>query len=123
MPVCMGEQVFFVQDNDNPYWSVVIQKEPRSRRVEDESEDIVIGASGLATSVTVDKVGAGYNDIPGADRGINVPIQEVVLADAERESDESANHFEDMDHEDEDDDDEVNIHQERGARVEYADVQ
>ena len=40
------EQVFFVQDWLHPGWRVVLQKEPRSRRVVDNNDEQILGISG-----------------------------------------------------------------------------
>ena len=40
------DQVFFVQDWLHPGWRVVLQKEPRSRRVLDSQDEQILGISG-----------------------------------------------------------------------------
>ena len=117
-------QVFFAADNDNPHWSVVLQKEPRSRRVEEDNDDVPIGAAGLATPVTLDDNSFGTNATEDGEwsAGINVPVQEVELADAERETEETENALQDVDHVDEDDDDDVDTQHDTWVRGDYADV-
>jgi hypothetical protein len=39
-------QVFFIQDWRQPGWRVVLQKEPRSRRVLDNNDEQILGISG-----------------------------------------------------------------------------
>jgi hypothetical protein len=40
------EQVFFIQDWQHRGWRVVLQKEPRSRRVVDNNDEQILGISG-----------------------------------------------------------------------------
>ena len=40
------KQVFFIQDYLHPAWRVVLQKEPRSRRVVDNNDEQILGISG-----------------------------------------------------------------------------
>ena len=40
------QQVFFIQDWRHPGWRVVLQKEPRSRRVVDNNDEQILGISG-----------------------------------------------------------------------------
>ena len=42
----MASQVFFIQDWLHPRWRVVLQKEPRSRRVVDHNDEQILGISG-----------------------------------------------------------------------------
>jgi len=39
------EEVFFIQDRLHPSWRVVLQKEPRSRRVVDNNDEQILGIS------------------------------------------------------------------------------
>ena len=90
---------------------VVIQKEPRSRRVEGDSDEIVIGASGYANPVTSGDGNVGHAD--GSDvgdhEGDSVPVQEVYVVDAEREHANAPEDVYDIDHIDDDDDDDIEI--------------
>lgn len=97
-------QVFFAPDNVNLQWSVVLQKEPRSRRVEEDNDDGVLGAPGFATPVTLDDVGASVSRNAGGpvDVGIEVPLPEVDVMNAQRENDGAAEPINEMDHVDED---------------------
>lgn len=105
------EQVFFAPDNDNQQWSVVIQKEPRSRRVEDDSDEGVIGATGYSTPLTFDDT--SMNDLEGnagsTQEGVPVPAEEVVALDAAMEVPIVSEPLAAMEHEDDDDDEDVDV--------------
>ena len=105
-------KVFFAPDCNGPDWSVVLQKEPRSRRVEEEdSEEGVIGASGYITPMTRDDGPSnGYGIGRGAPiSGANIRAEEVALVDALREEPNAPERYDDMDHVDDDDDDDVQV--------------
>ncbi|KAG0597255.1 hypothetical protein M758_UG324500 [Ceratodon purpureus] len=104
-------QVFFATDKDRPTWSVVLQKEPRSRRNDDDTNKVVIGATGYSDPL----ITFGLNDNPtynerAADRtdGINVSVQEVAMEDAQMEAPDATDAYNDIDHEDDDDDNNIN---------------
>lgn len=90
---------------------MVIQKEPRSRRVEDDSDEGSIGASGLRTPVTSHQdIGEGrVNGAANHHEGVNVPQQDVTMANAEMEDLTAEQAFEDEDHIDDDDDEDIAI--------------
>lgn len=104
-------KVFFAPDCNGPEWSVVLQKEPRSRRVEEDSEEGVIGTSGYSTPITRDDGRSnGYGIGMGAPiSGANIRAEEVALVDALREEPDAPERYDDMDHVDDDDDDDVQV--------------
>lgn len=93
-------------DRENPTWSVVVQKEPRSRRNEDDYEEGVIGATGFQEPVTTygrrqERNGATAAAVEG--EGETVPMQEVAMVDAQMEERTAVDGYEDMEHADDDD--------------------
>ena len=102
-------QVFFAEDRDNPQWNVVIQKEARSRRVEDDADQYVIGAGGLESPLTFEDPDPAETarNLREGNSGENVRVQEVAAVDATREAQYTAEPLEAMDHVDDDDDDDV----------------
>ena len=44
-------QVFYIQDWVHPGWRVVLQKEPRSRRIVDNNDEQILGISGDLTGL------------------------------------------------------------------------
>ena len=88
---------------------MVIQKEPRSRQVEGDTDETVIGASGYATPITVDdtrNMGIPF-ERDGVHEGVTVPVQEVAAVDASVESNDALENVDDIDHIDDDDDDDI----------------
>ena len=90
---------------------VVIQKEPRSRRVEDDSDQSAIGAGGLNVPVTFDDLGVEEMRARqrGSDGGESVPVDEIAAVDAFREPPYASDPLTELDHVDDDDDDDVEI--------------
>ena len=105
-----------MEDHTDPAWSVVIQKEPRSRRTENDNEESVIGASGLSTPVTFDD--GQFRGIPDRPIHLNVGVpvnpEEVAAVDAGRERGGSDEPYEDMEHVDEDDDEDIEDPEDEG---------
>ena len=103
-----------MRDGGDPEWDVVVQKEPRSRRVEDDVVEVgVLGASGLATPLTWDENSSSFaGDGAGVARaGVQVPRENVAMVDAQREPPRSGSPYNDMDwiDDDEEDDDEGDV--------------
>ncbi|KAG0594744.1 hypothetical protein M758_UG105300 [Ceratodon purpureus] len=83
-----ASQIFLVPDRENPQWSVVVQKEPRSRRVEEDYDDGVLGAPGFTDPVLPDCTNEAGNHTDGRqnERGYHIRVQEVHFVDAEQEA-------------------------------------
>lgn len=97
--------MFFVDDVDNPEWKIVVQAEPRSRRVEEGVMEPLLEARGAAREVGVD-LGLQPSEL-NADRmedTVRVPTEEVDTVDAQFEDEDSEAGFEDVDVEDNVDD-------------------
>jgi hypothetical protein len=77
------EQVFFIQDWRHPAWRVVLQKEPRSRRVVDNNDEQILGISGnlIGLQMPVDMNAVEFRPNPGND-GERVPAAEVARLNA-----------------------------------------
>ena len=77
------EQVFFIQDWRHPGWRVVLQKEPRSRRVVDNNDEQILGISGdlIGLQLPVDMNAVEFRPNPGHD-GERVPAAEVARLNA-----------------------------------------
>ena len=103
--------MFFVPDVDNQEWKVVLKAEPRSRRVGDEVEEPIVGASGLADFGRSDEV----LQIPTVKRasGVqDVATAEVDLVDARLEAEDAMEQYLDVDYvDDEDDCEEEDVHE------------
>lgn len=93
---------------------MVIQKEPRSRRVEEDSDEGFIGAGELPTPVTneSESVAADSNDGNGDDSGVNIPVRAVDTVFEDMEPVDAAQAFQDVDHEDDDDYEDIALAQE-----------
>ena len=80
--------------------------EPRSRSIEDEHKEGVIGASGYAVPITLeDDIASEDSHGPNAeDGGTDVPELEVEMVDALREDPCPPEPFNDLDHVDDNDD-------------------
>ena len=77
------EQVFFIQDWRHPGWRVVLQKEPRSRRVQDNDDEHILGISGdlSGLQLPVDMNAAEFRlDLMNA--GEAVPAAEMATLNA-----------------------------------------
>jgi hypothetical protein len=77
------EQVFFIKDWRHPGWRVVLQKEPRSRRVVDNIDEQILGISGdlIGLQLPVDMNAVEFRRNPGHD-GERVPAAEVARLNA-----------------------------------------
>ena len=76
-------QVFFIQDLQHPGWRVVLQKEPRSRRVVDNEDEQILGISGelIGLQVPVNMNAMEFRRNPGQP-GERVPAAEVERLNA-----------------------------------------
>ena len=95
-------------DKENPAWSVILQKEPRSKRNEEDVDERVFGATGYSDPLpsaghihgsTDSKIGHEHAE------GEHVPLQEVAMVDALMEDVREVNGYDDMDLVDDNDDD------------------
>lgn len=79
----LDEQVFFIQDWRHPGWRVVLQKEPRSRRVVDNNDEQILGISGdlIGLQLPVDMNAVEFRPNPVHD-GERVPATEVARLNA-----------------------------------------
>ena len=77
------EHVFFIQDWQRPGWRVVLQKEPRSRRVLDNNDEQILGISGelIGLQLSVDMNAVEFRPIPGH-AGERVPAAEIARLNA-----------------------------------------
>ena len=77
------EHVFFIQDWLHPGWRVVLQKEPRSRRVVDNDDEQILGISGdlSGLQLPVDLNAAEFRPNMMLD-GENVPAAEMARLNA-----------------------------------------
>lgn len=103
-------RVFFAQDHDDTTWSVVIQKEPRSRRIQDNvDEPGIIAAPGYDNPITWDESNSPLlSKLPyDALVGVQVAPEDVAMVEACREPHESRTPYVDMDWVDDDDDDDM----------------
>jgi hypothetical protein len=77
------EQVFFIQDWRHPGWRIVLQKEPRSRRVVDKNDEQILGISQDLTGLQlpVNMNGVEFRGNPGH-VGERVPAAEVARLNA-----------------------------------------
>jgi hypothetical protein len=75
--------VFFIQDWRHPGWRVVLQKEPRSRRVVDNNDEQILGISGdlIGLQLPVDMNAMEFRPNPGHE-GERVPAVEVARLNA-----------------------------------------
>ena len=77
------EQVFFIQDWQQPGWCIVLQKEPRSRRVVDNDDEQILGISGelLGLQLPLDMNALEFR--PNlANAGERVPAAEIARLNA-----------------------------------------
>ena len=77
------EQVFFIKDWQQPAWRVVLQKEPRSRRVLDNNDENILGISGelIGLQLPVDMNAVEFRPDPGH-AGERVPAAEIARLNA-----------------------------------------
>jgi hypothetical protein len=77
------EQVFFVKDWRQPGWCVVLQKEPRSRRVLDNNDEQILGISGelIGLQLPLDMNAVEFHPNPGH-AGEPVPAAEIARLNA-----------------------------------------
>ena len=82
-PIPHMEQVFFIQDWLHPGWRVVLQKEPRSRRVLDNNDEQILGISGdlSGMQLPVDMNAAEFRPNP-MNAGETVPAAEMARLNA-----------------------------------------
>ena len=90
---------------------MVIQKEARSRRVEEDIEEGVLGAPGYANPVmphdaSIPRPPGRHTD---ADEGVPVPVQRVAFVVAEVEEPGTEDGVDQLDVIDDDDDDDIGI--------------
>ena len=77
------EQVFFIKDWQQPAWRVVLQKEPRSRRVVDNNDEQILGISGelIGLQLPLDMNAVEFRPNPGH-AGEAVPVAEIARLNA-----------------------------------------
>lgn len=77
------DQVFFIRDWKHPRWRVVLQKEPRSRRVLDSNDEQILGISGdlIGLQLPVDMNAVEFRPNP-ASAGERVPAAEIARLNA-----------------------------------------
>lgn len=77
------DQVFFIQDWKHPGWRIVLQKEPRSRRVVDSNDEQILGISGdlVGLQLPVNMNSVEFRQPVGA-AGERVPAAEVARLNA-----------------------------------------
>ena len=77
------DQVFFIKDWQHPSWCIVLQKEPRSRRVVDNNDEQILGIAGdlVGLQLPVDMNAVEFR--PNlAHAGERVPAAEVARLNA-----------------------------------------
>ena len=76
-------QVFFIKDWQQPAWRVVLQKEPRSRRVVDNNDEQILGISGelMGLQLPIDMNAVEFRPDPGH-AGERVPAAEIARLNA-----------------------------------------
>ena len=76
-------QVFFIKDWQHPGWHVVLQKEPRSRRVVDNNDEQILGILGdlIGLQLPVNMNAIEFRQNPGH-IGERVPAAEVARLNA-----------------------------------------
>lgn len=76
-------QVFFIKDWQHPSWRIVLQKEPRSRRVVDNNDEQILGISGdlIGFQLPLDMNAIEFRPHPGH-VGARVPAAEVARLNA-----------------------------------------
>lgn len=77
------EQVFFIPDWLHRGWRVVLQKEPRSRRVVDNNDEQILGISGelIGLQLPLDMNAAEFRPL-AAHAGEAVPAAEIARLNA-----------------------------------------
>ena len=75
--------MFFIEDWRHPGWRVVLQKEPRSRRVVDNDDEQTLGISGdlIGLQLPVDMNAAQFRPNP-TNAGEAVPAAEIARLNA-----------------------------------------
>ena len=75
--------MFFIEDWRHPGWRVVLQKEPRSRRVVDNADEQTLGISGdlIGLQLPMDMNAAQFRPDPG-NAGEAVPAAEIAMLNA-----------------------------------------
>ena len=76
-------QVFFIRDWKHPSWSVVLQKEPRSRRVLENNDEQILGISGelIGLQLPLDMNAVEFQRNP-TNAGERVPAAEIARLNA-----------------------------------------
>ena len=77
------DQVFFIQDWRAPGWRIVLQKEPRSRRVVDNDDEQILGISGdlIGLQLPLDMNAVEFRPNP-VNAGERVPATEIARLNA-----------------------------------------
>ena len=80
---CTWRKVFFISDWRHPGWRVVLQKEPRSRRVVDNEDEQTLGISGdlIGLQLPLDMNAARFRPNP-VNAGEAVPAAEIARLNA-----------------------------------------
>lgn len=100
-------QVFFCPDVVPNDWRVVLQKEARSKRIEAELYDAVLGAPGRPVHVAEVMENVPINLDQGG--GEQVPEAHVAVVNADEEAQNDKRQYNDLDFVDEDDDDDIQV--------------
>ena len=81
--LCTWRKVFFIEDWRHPGWRVVLQKEPRSRRVVDNDDEQTLGISGdlIGLQLPVDMNATHFRPNP-VNAGEAVPAAEIARLNA-----------------------------------------
>ena len=77
------EQVFFIENWQQPGWRVVLQKEPRSKRVLDNEDEQILGISGelIGLQLPLDMNAVEFRPNPGH-AGERVHVAEIARLNA-----------------------------------------
>jgi hypothetical protein len=83
MAISKHGQVFFIEDWRHPGWRIVLQKEPRSRRVLDNNDEQILGISGelIGLQLPLDMNAVEFHPNPG-NVGERVPAAEIARLNA-----------------------------------------